>query len=212
MCIYRYYFRCVEKNSWQGTKWHQFQGTFFFPQKSKGKKRKASVSSLHLIYIYCGSNGFPYILHHKLKFWCQYPGVRFYPEWRQVFAGMSCDCEMGPRDALCQNKYSPGPNGVCPLFVDWRFLVKNGLWCSDAWICWCYAASVSCVLVQALLWCEQSPVLVLGGGQRAGLDTPEAAGMWGWWLKGGGASLAHIAHVRRVFCFPCGVLLTCFSL
>lgn len=108
---------------------------FFFSPKSKGKKRKASVSSLHLIYIYCGSNGFPYILHHKLKFWCQYPGVRFYPEWRQVFAGMSCDCEMGPRDVLCQNKHSPGPNGVCPLFVDWRFLVKNGLWCSDAWIC-----------------------------------------------------------------------------
>lgn len=122
------------------------------------------------------------------------------------------DCEMGPRDAVCQNKHSPGPNGVCLLFVDGRFLVKNGLWCSDAWVCWCYAASVSCVLVQALLWCEQSPVLVLGGGQRAGLDTPEAAGMWGWWLKGGGASLAHTAHVRRVFCFPCGVLLTCFSL
>jgi hypothetical protein len=89
----------------------------FFSQKVRGKKEKR-VSVVYAWFIFTrGSNCFPHILHHKLKFWCQYPGVGFHPEWRQVFAGMSCDCEMGPREALCQNKHSPGPNGLCLLFV-----------------------------------------------------------------------------------------------
>ena len=90
----------------------------------------------------------------------------------------------GPQRGFVSKQTLTWSKWTLPL-VCRRFLVKKGLWCSDAWICWCYAAWVSCVLVQALLWCEQSPVMVVGGGQRAGLNTPDAAGMWGWWLKGG---------------------------
>lgn len=103
------------------------QGTFF-PQKVRGQKEKR-VSVVYVWFIFThGSNCFPHILHHKLRFWCQYPGVGFHPEWRQVFAGMSCDCEMGPREALCQNKHSPGPNGLCLLFVrDFQLRMGSGV-------------------------------------------------------------------------------------
>lgn len=58
-----------------------------------------------------------YILHHKLKFWCQYPGVRSHPEWRQVLQGCH-DCEMGPRDAEVKHYLVQMEFALCLLIGD----------------------------------------------------------------------------------------------
>ena len=97
--------------------------------------------------------------------WC---GV--HPEWRQVFAGMSCDCEMGPKEALCQNKHSPGPNGLCLLFVG-DFQLRMGSGVQGLGYVMLRYFSLLCASPGSR-WREQSPASVVGGSQRAGLDAP----------------------------------------
>lgn len=122
-CIYRFYFRWVEKKSWHGTKWHHFKGSFsffFFKEKEgrkKKKKEKLSVSRLHSIYIHLWEQLFPNMPCTTNWNFGASPLVCGSIQNRDKFL-QECHVTVGQAhtEALCQNKHSPRPDGLCLLF------------------------------------------------------------------------------------------------